>query len=883
MRKYPYQLPEGSNEMCSNTLKQEEKKLEIIISHVNTDFDALASMIAAKKLYPNAQLVMSDKQDDRVTRYLNIYRDQFDFIRDVQVEWEKVTTIILVDLASLKRVGRISEDFNQENVNFIVYDHHPEHPNNVTRDGGTVEQVGAAVTLLIEEIKKQELPLTEFEATLFGLGLYTDTGNFTYKNTTKRDLDVASYLMDCGMNLELVQRFSEQTLEPKQQELLDHLLLDAEIYTIDGLEIIVSTYQLKKFQGGLALLTNKLLDIKGGDAALTVVKMKNHVHVVGRANSDRVTLLPLLKQLGGGGHKHAGSAIVKNAEQEKVLNDVTTNLETMLKPATTAKEIMSHPVKSLSPETTIEEAGRLMYRYGHSGYPIVEDERLVGLITRRDLDKGNHHGLGHAPVKAYMTTNIISIEQDTTLEDIQKLIIEHNIGRLPVLENGRIIGIVTRTNIIEMLHSEVTTVPEGDTFNVTPQHLAKEMQQQLPEEVFTLLNQISETADHMSMSVYLIGGIVRDILLKRPNDDIDIVVEGNGIHFARGLRKDYGGEVLEHDSFGTATWTHPSGLMIDLTSSRLEYYDRPASLPDVELSTLEEDLHRRDFTINAMALRLNQESFGELIDPFGGQEDLKAKKIKILHNISFIEDPTRIFRAIRFEERFQFLMDKQTEQLALNSITKVKNLTANRMIEEMKRLFKEGNPITVMERLFELDFWKQLGVDFTWCEMSREALKRLQNNYHELQKVVPSDEPTWFNYFLIPFHVSSSVSCVERFALTKPDLKLLNEIVHLSDYHSWDDIRRIGDCHRKLKDYSTEAIIFILSVETIENSELVKDYLVNRYHLPQYFTGKDLMELGLKPGPFFSELFLQLEIQQLNGDINSEKEAEKWIEKFVKV
>lgn len=858
--------------------------MQIILSHVNTDFDALASMIAAKKLYPDAQLVISDKQDNRVKRFLNIYRDTFDFIRDIHVDWSKVTTIILVDVASLSRVGRIPEDIDTEKLNILVYDHHPKRENDVKYDDGIVEQVGAAVTLLIEKIKECQLPISEFEATLFGLGIYTDTGNFTYKNTTPRDLQAASYLMDCGMNLEIVQRFSEQTLELKQQQLLDHLILNAETYEIDGLEIVVSSHQLEKFQGGLALLTTKLADIKGGDASITVVKMKKHVHIVGRANSNRITLLPLLQKLGGGGHQHAGSAMVKNGNYESIVNDVTNSLNLMLKPAITAKEIMTYPVKTLTPETTIEESGRLMYRYGHSGYPIVEEGRLVGLITRRDLDKGNHHGLGHAPVKAYMTTNMITIEQDTAVEEIQKLIIEHNIGRLPVMENGEIVGIVTRTNIIEMIHSEISRDVEEKDANLSQYHLQQEMEAQLPEEVLALLNQISETAMRVNIPVYLIGGIVRDILLGKPNDDIDIVVEGDGILFAQGLQEDYGGEVIEHDSFGTATWTHPSKLTIDITSSRLEYYDQPASLPDVETSTLEEDLHRRDFTINAMAIRLNDGHFGELIDPFGGREDLQEKTIKVLHNISFIEDPTRIFRAIRFEERFQFQMDEQTENLALNSIDKVKNLTPNRIIEEMKRLFKEGDPATIIQRLFELNFWRQFGIPMQSKAQSCRLAMNLQTIYQGLaqeEPIILSDGPSWFNYFLMPYSVHSNVEAASRFALTKHDMKLLREIIDLKQYDGWDQVEKIGEYHPRLKSYSAEAILFMLSTEAVQDEQLVMDYVKKRTDLPQYVTGEDLVNSGLKPAPLFSDILLQLEVSQLNGEVKSKAEAMEWLEKFI--
>lgn len=848
--------------------------MELIISHVNTDFDAFASMIAAKKLYPNAQLVISDKQDNRVRRFFNMYRDTFDFMQDIHVDWSKVTTLIIVDVASLARVGQIPADFNEETTNIIVYDHHPKRENDVKYDGGIVEEVGAAVTLLVEEIKRRELPISELEATLFGLGIYTDTGNFTYKNTTPRDLQIASYLMDAGMNLEMVQRFSEESLEPKQQDLLDHLLLESNTFEVDGLGIVVSTYQLEKFQGGLGLLTKKLLEIKGEDAAITVVKMKKHVHIVGRANSNRITLLPLLQKLGGGGHKHAGSAMVKNGDFESIVEGVIQHFDIMLQPAITAQEIMTHPVKTLTPETTIEEAGRLMYRYGHSGYPIVEAGRLVGLITRRDLDKGNHHGLGHAPVKAYMTTNLVTIERDTPVEEIQKLIIEHNIGRLPVLENQELVGIVTRTNIIHMLHSEM--LPKDDE-DVSEVHFPEKMEAQLPEEVFTLLQQVSTTASRMHLPIYLIGGIVRDLLLDRPNDDIDIVAEGDGILFAKILQEAYGGEVIQYESFGTATWIHPSGLSIDVTSSRLEYYDRPASLPNVETSTLEEDLQRRDFTINAMAIRLNHESFGELIDPFGGREDLQKKTIKTLHNISFIEDPTRIFRAIRFESRFQFLMDEQTEKLALNSMDKVKNLTPNRIMEEMKQLFKEGDPSKIIHRLFMLDFWQQFGIHSKSQEPSCQMAKQLQTIFNESAQ----KNPNWFTYFLIPFYVDFQLDVAERFALTKNDMKLLSELRHLQQYEKWNDIQKISEYHATLKDYSDAAIVFHVATGLIANEQLVLDYLKSRKNLPKYFTGEDLVEAGLRPGPFFSDVFFQLEIRQLNGEVTSKEEAVEWLGRFV--
>src|SRR5699024_2119973 len=226
-----------------------------------------------------------------------------------------------------------------------------------------------------------------------------------------------------------------------------------DVYTFDGLEVVVTSASYDYFQSGLATITSRLLDITNTEAVITIVGMKNHVYIVGRGSSDRINLLPLLKRFKGGGHEKAGSAMVKRTTCEEVLPQVLENLHIVAKPGITARDIMISPVKTLSPETTIEEAGKRMYRYGHSGYPVVDEGKLVGMVTRRDLDKANHHGLGHAPVKAYMSTNLITIPEEKTLEEIQQLIIDRNIGRVPVVKEGTLVGIVTRTDIIEKMHS----------------------------------------------------------------------------------------------------------------------------------------------------------------------------------------------------------------------------------------------------------------------------------------------------------------------------------------------------------------------------------------------------------------------------------------------
>lgn len=856
--------------------------MQIIISHVNTDFDALSSMIAAKKLHPNAQLVISTQQDNRVRRFLNIYRDTFDFIYDHEVEWEKVTYLILVDVASLNRIGQFSHLLNTDQLHVTVYDHHPVSKNDVEKDAGLIEQVGATVTLLTEKIKTEQIEISPFEATVFGLGIYTDTGAFTFKNTTVRDFHAAGYLMEQGMDLEIIQQFSEQTLQPDQQALLDTLFENTNILELNGVDIAVSKCHIDHFVRDLATITTKLLDIKGVDAIFAVVGMKKDVFVVGRARSNRISLQPLLKQLGGGGHKHAGSATIKKANFEAVYEEVTNHIDLILQPAVTAKDIMTSPVKTIAPETTIEKAGQLMYRYGHSGYPVVDDDtkKLVGIITRRDLDKANHHGLGHAPVKAYMTTNIMTVSVAETLEQIQQKIINHNIGRLPVIKDEKIVGIISRTNIIEAIHGE--SLQDDFTLeneNELKTNVKNKMNEQLPDDIYSLLIDIGKVANKSKTPVYLIGGIVRDLFLNVPNDDVDIVVEGDGIDFVKDLQKTYGGELIIHESFGTATWIHPSGQDVDIASSRLEYYDKPASLPDVETSTLTEDLNRRDFTINAIGIYLNEDQFGHVIDPFAGQLDLREKKIKVLHNISFVEDPTRLFRAIRFETRFNFLMDKQTETLAIHSIAKVKQLSAERIINEMKRLFIEEDPLKVMRRLYELTFWQQYSLNESSKDLSCHLLNKLKKHHNEHKDLFLNNDLIWFQQFIIPFFVDDQLSEVERFAITKQDAAFLREVTLLKEKRL-NELDEYKDIHRVLKDYSSDVIMFSTVLQEVKDDQLILDYLRKRKDLQPLVTGHDLQEIGLKPSPLYSEIFFNLEVLMLTGEVASKEAAIDWIQQF---
>lgn len=845
--------------------------MQVIVSHMNTDFDALASMYAAKKLYPQAEIVLPGKLETKVKQFMNVYRDVLQYKEMAMIRWGQVTELIIVDVASTKRISKEVAELHLDEIEVTIFDHHPAHEDDIVANHSFIEPVGATVTLLLERIVEQQIDITPAEATLFGLGIYTDTKFFTNDTTTARDLAVASFLMEKGMRIELIQQYAESALLPEQQEILNDLFTKINVYKQDGLQIVIASATYDYFQGGLAAITERLLDITNADVVLSVVGMKSHVHIVGRASSDRVNLLPLLNKWHGGGHEKAGSAMVKQANYEEVRAQIVHQLSLIYQPGIIARDMMTTPVKTLTPDTTMEEAGRQMYRYGHSGYPIVEDGKLVGMITRRDLDKAIHHGLGHAPVKAYMSTNVITITPEKSLEEIHQIIIDKNVGRLPVIEDGDLVGIVTRTNIIRKLQ-QFLSMDDEHAYELQT-NMQEELNEQLEKDALAVLNQISVQATAEGLNVFLIGGIVRDLFLRVPNDDIDIVVEGDGIAFAHQLQVRYGGSIVVHESFGTATWETSDGFSIDIATSRLEYYEKPAALPLVESSNVDEDLFRRDFTMNAMAICLTGDRFGELVDPFNGQEDILQKRLTVLHNLSFVEDPTRILRAVRFEARFEFRMDDQTENLAFQSIENMKHLSSSRLRAELNRIYAESNALYATGRLYHLRFWNLFSAGNEARSQAIRRIKRLESFFLTFAEKRPNP----IHYLSIPFYNETIDNGIEQLIETRKERKFIQEVNELSAIKDLQHATSLGDFHRLLKPFKLDGILFMMATNELKTEPLLLQYLKKRVKWQPLITGADLIVFGLRPSEHFSELLLQLEIAAFNGEIESKEDAVDWL------
>ncbi|MCL6634955.1 MAG: CBS domain-containing protein, partial [Peptococcaceae bacterium] len=749
-----------------------------------------------------------------------------------------------------------------------------------------VEMVGATTTLLVERIKEKNIPLTPMEATILSLGIYEDTGSLVFTSTTARDAAAVAFLLDKGANLAVVADFLGRPLTEDQRQLLKALLVSAERYQINGIKFLIAKGTVDEFVGGLALLTHKLADFAHLDAVFAVVEMDDRVHVVARSSVPEVNAREILSALGGGGHPAAASATVKKARVDEVAERLLESIRKNVRPPVTAADIMSSPVKTVTPDTVIEDAGSVMLRYGHTGLPVVQGDKVIGVISRRDVEKATHHGLGHAPVKGFMTNSLITVTPETPASVVRELMIEHDVGRLPVIKEGKLVGIVSRTDVLRTLHGEVEkkhrVVYTNGNYEISFRNIKELMYRGLPAEYLDIMERAGELAAGLGYRVYAAGGIVRDLLLGMECTDVDLVVEGDGIELAGALANEYGCRLRRHKRFGTATVLFPGGQQVDVATARVEFYQYPAAMPQVETSSLHQDLYRRDFTINAMAVSLNKDSFGDIVDFFGGREDLYRGQIRVLHNLSFVEDPTRILRAVRFEKRYQMNIEPQTLKLIKEAVRNkmLARVSVERYWEELKHIMLEPRPGPALARLMELQIWDFLFPGVEHFNV-RQVLQEIPRSIKTLRSwdLAEPGEP-WMIYFIAILHRTDQDSArriCEKYHLGKRQTEKVNGALN-----GW---RILLDDLRNPEDITTSELARQVMAMPREGYPLVLSYLgdnASRRRFRQVLTaisydrpwinGKDLRELGYKPGPAFKRALDEVWRARLDGKVRTREE-----------
>jgi len=519
---------------------------------------------------------------------------------------------------------------------------------------------------------------------------------------------------------------------------------------------------------------------------------------------------------------------------------------------------MSSPVRTVSPDETVARALVACQRHAQSGILVAKGERLAGVVGREDLDRAVAHGLSHAPVKGIMSTRVATCDEETPLAELQRLLAAGD-DRVAVLRAERVVGVVTRSDLLRALGAQAAA-PERPGPMLTDELTRLERLQP----VFEAVAAVSEPYE----GVYLVGGTVRDILLGERSFDVDIAVEGDAIALAQALADALGGRVRAHDKFGTAVVIYGEDERIDVVTARTEFYDAPAALPTVEHASIREDLFRRDFTINAMAVSLKGADLGRLVDPFGGRRDLEARTIRLLHNLSFIDDPTRIFRAIRYENRYGFRMDDHTLRLARGTIEMglVGDLSSARLRDELEALLEEGEIEHSILRLAELGADRAVHPHLAADEEAVALLRRLT----ELRGRYAPEIPSWRLGLAVlarKLPPDEVYGWLQRLKVRRRDAEQIAAAVtvgprlveRLRDGAEPAEVVALAD------PYAPDAPLFALGLAELEP---LHAYFERLRDVKLEVSGADLAELGLEESPRVGEILAELRRRKLNGELD---------------
>lgn len=868
--------------------------MQVITTHVNADFDCLAAMVAAGKLYPGARMVFSGSAERAVNDYLKETALPFKIHRVRDIDLEHVKRLILVDTQDAGRIGPFKALTEKAGVEVHIYDHHPESPAGVSASQSVIRKRGAATTLLHEILVEKQIPLSPEESTLLALGIFQDTASLLSSSTTAEDFSALARLVAGGANLNRVSNYLNRRLNQEQLNVLNDLIGGLETHNINGIDISLTTASMDHFVEDLAQVVHSVMDLEALEVLIALIRLDRRVYLIGRSRREGVDVAELAAAFGGGGHPQAASASIRDLTLQETREETLALLRKNARPLTLVQDIMHRPVISVASDKTLNEAEKLLTRFNLNTLPVVEDGRPVGLITRQTVEKALHHKMARQRIANVMAQEFAVTTPDAYFKTLVPIIIEEKQKLVPVVdsETGSLTAVVSRGDLLRVLYGGLTGARGQATFEGargSPKNLRSLLKQRLDKKIMTLLETVSEVAHREGFHVYVVGGFVRDLLLGIDNQDVDLVAEGDGIAFARALARALDAKVTSHSKFGTSALILPDRSRVDVATARMEYYKHPAALPTVEKGSVKADLFRRDFTINSMAIRLNGESPFALIDPFLGERDIRDRTIRVLHNLSFIEDPCRMFRAVRFEQRFGFRLGKQTEAFLKFAVGKrwADRLSGSRLMNELTLLLKETEPVACIHRMKSLGLLKLISPAMD--PPSPGPLERIEGVL-AWAKRVPIDEPVeeWYVYLFGLLHpLNEAAFDVALLRLNVPQ-RLRNRLT--ADREGLAAARALLEegrepgaleIHHCFSALSAEAVVLLLAWLDNDRANHCATLYFTQYRAlgKLALTGDDLIRLGVPPGPVFQQVFRVLRDAKLAGRIKSREDEMDLVKK----
>ncbi len=562
----------------------------------------------------------------------------------------------------------------------------------------------------------------------------------------------------------------------------------------------------------------------------------------------------------------------------------------------TVADLMSRGVQTVEPGAPLDAIIHRLRRIGHEGFPVVENGRVIGLLTLRDADRAMEHGLGSLTARDVMSAGEVTLRPEDPVLLLERRMVESGWGQIPVVnDDGKLIGVVTRTDLIKhwaQIHpsAEAPGFPASQVERID----AAQIVAVLGQSVARLIERIAQEAQTQRIDLYMVGGVVRDLLLQRRNDDIDFVVEGDAIRFAQDLQERYGGKIHSYRPFGTATWllvgnSFPQGARIDgdhlpehvdFATARNEFYEHPTALPTVYSGSIKLDLQRRDFTINTLAVQLSPTS-GRILDFYGGLSDLRAGLIRVLHSLSFVDDPTRILRAVRFERRLGFQIEPRTVQLIETALPMLRRITGERVRGELTLLLGEADPAGSFLLLQARGILQAIHPAFAVPDDLAAHFERVRSTPPpwSMRPLDPTDMQWCLMLANVPAHELDDLCA--RLALGKglsetilAAARLVQNLDGLTD-----PATPTSQIVARLEGIGDVALYVAWTI--VENAlarERIWQY-ANQWQKVQPKTdGHALLARGIKPGPCFAAILSRLRAARLDNQITSDAEEDRLLE-----
>lgn len=862
--------------------------MKIITTHPNADFDSFGGIVGLLILNPDSFVFFPGKQEIALKNLISLNIYKINEITLKEIEKENIEKIFVIDVEDLERLGRLYELIIQKRIPVEIYDHHPEQKNYPEWAEVYKKNYGSVSAYITEILIEKGAKISPTEASLILLGIYEDTGNFHFQETTEADFKAAAWLLSKGASINFVHKFLMQELTPEHLEIIEQFYSTKEEIKIKDFYVTFAYANLPYFVEDIAFAVHKFVDLIGKDIFFGFVEQEGKINIIGRSRDERVKVGEILRELNGGGHGGAGSAVLKNIPLSEAK---TLLIEALMKKSPSlrkAEDIMNFPVYYVSPKTKILDALKKMNFYHINGMPVILKGEIKGAITRQLIDRAISHGLKEAYVEDIMDPNVIIVEKTKPVEEFKTALLGSGKRFIIVKDGNKIAGIITRVDLYKSLISKEEYNKE--IFEAKVVDMKRVMEQYFPKNIIEKLKEIGKIAEEEKMKAFLVGGTVRDMVLGLPLKDIDVVIEGDALKIGEKVSQKMDAIFKPHLKFLTGVLNFKDGTKIDLATARKERYPEPASLPEVEASIIAKDLARRDFTINTLIVSLTPSTFGKLYDRYNGLQDLKNKSIQVLETLSFVEDPTRAFRALRLCEKLKFKLSSITERLIKNAINQgvFENLSGSRLWEEFSYLLELSEPYSAMEKLEKLGLLKVLNPQI-------KLNQKIENLFQKIKEMLSwaNFENISLKYWKILYLSALSVNLKEE-ELKKLSLRLnlnskeaeylfkMKGILRLINFRL-KKAEKPSEIYKALK--NVDILYLFWAIANLKDNfivEKIKLYITKYSKIKIEISGKDLLKAGFSESPLIGKALEKVLYEKLDGKLKTREEELKFALDFLK-